>query len=270
MIEFGLTRHEVAALPPDVRKGSALPAGLPSLFRGYAPLPVRGAASQTSKYIIGKAQPFRTSGGIAATNPLRHRLRLEGRKIASRVLITIVAILLTCAAAMSQEIPEGVNYKAAPESVNAAAKSALQTSLASDSFPEEMFGDVTVCGPMLWKALKPSADKVLLGAKPVIAMITDPESIHAEGKRIMSADERRAFWSLWRNKYPGLKNANIRKARADELSFYWATIPFDIEEPLFVVDTNSERFIVHLLNKQQKITLFWIELVGDLRTLKNK
>ena len=63
---------------------------------------------------------------------------------------------------------------------------------------------------------------------------------------------------------------SIRKARADELSFYWATIPFDIEEPLFVVDTNSERFIVHLLNKQPKITLFWIELVGDLRTLKNK
>lgn len=133
-----------------------------------------------------------------------------------------------------------------------------------------MFGDVTVCGPMLWKALKPSADKVLLGAKPVIAMITDPEPIHAEGKRLLSADERRAFWSLWLSKYPGLRKATIRKARADELSFYWATIPFDIEEPLFVVDTSAERFIVHFMNKQEKNTLFWIDLVGDLRTLKIK
>jgi hypothetical protein len=202
--------------------------------------------------------------------PLRIRSGSGVRQIALRMLTGIVAILVTCGAITAQEIPEGVIYKAAPESVNAAAKSALQTSLASDSFPEEIFGDVMVCGPMLWKALKPSADKVLLGAKPVMALITDPESIHAEGKRIMSADERKAFWSLWRNKYPALKNATIRKARADELSFYWATIPFDIEEPLFVVDTNSERFIVHLLNKQQKITLFWIELVGDLRTLKTK
>jgi hypothetical protein len=185
-------------------------------------------------------------------------------------MIALVAILLTCAAAMSQDVPEGVVYKTAPEPVNAAAKSALQTALASEQFPEAIFGEVTVCGPMLWKVLKPSADTVLLSAKPVIAMITDPEAIHAEGKRLLSADERRAFWILWQKKYPGLKKATIRKARADELSFYWATIPFDIEEPLFVVDTGSERFIVHMMNKQEKTTLFWIDLVGDLRTLKAK
>jgi hypothetical protein len=103
-----------------------------------------------------------------------------------------------------------------------------------------------------------------------MAMITDPEVIHAEGKRLLSADERQSFWAAWRNKYPKLKTATIRKARADELSFYWATIPFDIEEPFFVLDTASERFVVQLLNKQGKITLFWIDLVGDLRSLKSK
>ena len=270
MIQFDSTRHAVAALPLNVRKGPALPAGTLSLFWGSARVSVRGPASHLSEYIIGKTQPFRTSGGIDARNSLSHRLRLKARKAAPRLLIALAAILLTCVTAMSQEVPEGVNYKTAPEPVNAAAKSALQTAIASDQFPEAMFGEVTVCGPMLWKALRPSADKVLLNAKPVIAMITDPESIHAEGKRLLSADERRAFWSLWRSKYPALRNATIRKARADELSFYWATIPFDIEEPLFVLDTNSERFIVHLVNKQQTSTLFWVELVGDLRTLKNK
>src|SRR6476469_2308561 len=203
---------------------------------------------------------------------LRNRLMLKCCRLALLLFIALTTMLVTINAAMAQEVqvPEGVNYKTAPESVNIAAKSALQTALASDQFPEEMFGEVTVCGPMLWKALKPSADKVLLSAKPVIAMITDPEAIHAEGKRLLTAEERKSFWGLWRSKYPGLRNATIRKARADELSFYWATIPFDIEEPLFVVDTNSERFIVHLANKQQKITLFWIDLVGDLRTLKTR
>ena len=135
MIEFGSTHHEVPALPPDARKGSALPAGIRSLSRDCAPLPVRGAASPPSKDINGKAKPFRTSGGIAAANPLRHRLRLEAGKVASRSLIALMTILFACAAAMAQEIPEGVNYKTAPEPVNTAAKSALQTALASDRFP---------------------------------------------------------------------------------------------------------------------------------------
>src|SRR5882672_762310 len=187
-----------------------------------------------------------------------------------RVLTVLFAILLTSVSAMSQEVPEGVVYKTAPESVNAAAKLALEKALASDSFPAEIFGDVTVCGPMLWKSLKPAADKVLLDAKPVMAMITDPEVIHAEAKRLLSVDERQSFWGAWRSKYPKLKTASIRKAHADELSFYWATIPFDIEEPFFVLDTGSERFVVQLANKQGKISLFWIDLVGDLRTLKIK
>ena len=200
----------------------------------------------------------------------REEQRSRSSYRALRMLTGLMVILLASASAMSQEIPEGVNYKTAPETVNAAAKLALEKALASDSFAPEIAGDVTVCGPMLWKSLKPAADKVLLNAKPVIAMITDPEVIHAEGKRLLFADERQSFWGAWRSKYPKLKTATIRKARADELSFYWATIPFDIEEPFFVIDTNSERFVVHLLNKQGKITLFWIDLVGDLRTLKIK
>jgi hypothetical protein len=171
---------------------------------------------------------------------------------------------------VAQEIPKGVNYKTAPEAVNVAAKSMLENALASDSLPREFFGEVTVCGPMLWKALKPSADKVMLNAKPLIANIQDTEPIVAEAKRILTDDERQSFWRLLWSKYPALKSAKIRKAHADEISFYWATIPFDIEEPFFVVETDAERFVAQLQNKNGKTTLFWIDLVGDLRTLKPK
>jgi hypothetical protein len=121
---------------------------------------------------------------------------------------------------------------------------------------------------MLWKALKPSADKVMLESKPVVAMIQNPEPIVAEGKRILTSDERQSFWNLIRTKYVNLRTAKVRKAHADEISFYWATIPFDIEEPFFVIETSSERFVAQLMNKNGKTTLFWIDLVGDLRMLK--
>jgi hypothetical protein len=89
-----------------------------------------------------------------------------------QALFGVLALTALATLAAGQDVPKGVNYKTAPESVNASAKSALETALASDSLPPEFFGDVTVCGPMLWKALKPSADKVMLESKPVVAMIT--------------------------------------------------------------------------------------------------
>jgi hypothetical protein len=186
------------------------------------------------------------------------------------MLAGLLLLMVLGAAVAAQEIPKGVNYKTAPDSVNEEARSALAAALASDALPHEFFGDVTVCGPMLWKALKPSADKVMLAAKPVVAMIQNPEPIVAEGKRVLTIEERQSFWRLLRTKYVKLSNGTIRKAHADEISFYWATIPFDIEEPFFVVQTDAERFVVHLQNKNGKTTLFWIDLVGDLRTLKPK
>ena len=60
----------------------------------------------------------------------------------------------------------------------------------------------------------------------------------------------------------------MRKGKAEEISYYWATIPFDIEEPFFVIDTGSERFVAHFKVKDRVPRLFWIDVVGDLRTLK--
>ena len=188
-------------------------------------------------------------------------------RLLGRWQVAVFAFWLTTASGLGQEIPKGVRYKSAPDSVNAAAKSALETTLVSEALPKEFFGDLVVCGPMLWKALKPNANQVMLNAKPLIANIQDPEPIIAEAKRIPTDDERQSFWRLLMTGYPGLRSAKVRKARADEISFYWATIPFDIEEP-FLIETGSERFVAHLQNKNGKSTLFWIDLVGDLRSLK--
>ena len=180
-----------------------------------------------------------------------------------------VTIFLLSVSGYSQEIPKGVNYKRASESVNALAKANLEHALVSlDSFPPDFFGDVVVVGPLLWKSLKSSADKVLLDAKPVVIMVQIPAAVASEGKRILTDDERKAFWRLLQLKYSKLKEGSVRKGNADEISYYWATIPFDIEEPFWVIDAGGERFIAHFQVKEEKPRLFWIDLVGDLRTLK--
>jgi hypothetical protein len=184
-------------------------------------------------------------------------------------VLFLATVLFPIPSAYSQEIPNGVNYKRASESVNALAKAKLETALvSSDSLPPDFFGEVVVVGPLLWKALKPSADQVLLDAKPVVVMVQVPTALSAEGKRILTDDERKAFWKLLRVTYSKLKDGTVRKGNAEEISYYWATIPFDIEEPFWVLDAGGERFIAHFQVKGEKVRLFWIDRVGDLRTLK--
>ena len=187
----------------------------------------------------------------------------------SRICVAL-ALLSFAFSARAQEIPPDVNYKRATDEINAAAKSTLESALASQTMPNDFLGGVFVCGPMLWKALKPSADQTLLESKPVVAIIQNPEVIHAQAKRLLKPEEKQSFWKLLREKYPALSRGEVRKAHADEISFYWAEIPFDIEEPFLVVETKAERFVVHIQHKDGKDTLFWIELVGDLRSLKTK
>jgi len=183
--------------------------------------------------------------------------------------ISLLPILvLVCASAFGQEIPNNVRYKKAPDAVNNAAKASLETALASDSLPPNFFGDVTVVGPMLWKSLKPSADEILLRTMPVMLIVPGPNSFSAEGKRIRTEDERSAFWKLFRSKYPNFKDGKVRKGNSQEISYYWATIPFDIEEPFWVVDAGEDKFIAHFSMTSGQPRLFWIDRVGDLQTLK--
>ena len=185
-----------------------------------------------------------------------------------KTLKIVAVILFTCTIAYSQEIPNGVRYKKAPDAVNDAAKASLESALASDSLPVNFFGDVTVIGPLLWKSLKPSADQLLLKTMPVILFVPGPQPVSAEGKRILTDDERKAFWTLLRSKYPNLKDGKVRKGNAQEISYYWAMIPFDIEESFWVIESGADRFIAHFQVHDGQARLFWIDRVGDLQTLK--
>lgn len=170
-------------------------------------------------------------------------------------LIAIAAFLLLSSPAFGQEIPKGVRYKRASEELNALARSKLESALASDKMPSEFFGSVTVIGPMLWKALRPSADKTLLDAKQVVLMVPGPGTM-AEGKRILTEEERAAFWKLFHQQYGKSKDVKVRTANAEEISFYWATIPFDIDEPFLVIEAGRDRFVVDFTVTDGKPSVF--------------
>ena len=200
---------------------------------------------------------------------LLRRLSARAHSIMIMNLVKVAALLLVAfASTFGQEIPNGVRYKKAPDAINSASKARLEAALASDLFPTDFFYNSTVVGPILWKSLRGSADEVLLGTRPVVMVVPGPPSFVTEGRGIRTDNERRAFWKLLRSKYPALKNGKVRKGNAQEISYYWATIPFDIEEPFWVIDAGADRFIAHFHLADGQARLFWIDRVGDLQTLK--
>lgn len=66
-------------------------------------------------------------------------------------------------------------------------------------------------------------------------MVQVPAAVASEGKRILTDEERKAFWKILHLTYSKLKDGTVRKGNADEISYYWATIPFDplISKSLF-------------------------------------
>ncbi len=186
-----------------------------------------------------------------------------------KTLKLLLFLLCITAGGYAQEIPNGVRYKKASEDVNNLAKSGLEKALSTpETFPSDLFGQSTVLGPMLWNVLKPGADKVLLNSKPLILIVPGKSPFSAEGKAILTDNERQALWKSITGKYAELKLGKVRKAKVKEISYFWATIPFDIEEPFWVIETGSGVFIANFEVKSGQPRLFWIDLVGDLQKLR--
>ncbi|MGA2651310.1 MAG: tetratricopeptide repeat protein [Terracidiphilus sp.] len=168
----------------------------------------------------------------------------------------------------TNQIPDGVHYKPASDALNASAIALLKQSLLPANEPPKVFFDSAVtCGPSLWKVLQPSADKVLLDSKLVVVVVN---SVQTEGRGLITDEQRQSFWQLLLTKYPALQGAAIRKANAEEIKYYWATIPFDIEEPFFTIDTGTTKFIVNFRVEKGSPKLFWIDEVGDLQKLTSE
>ncbi len=189
---------------------------------------------------------------------------------ATRGILPVVFTLLalTAATCVGQDVPKGVNYKKATEEINGKAKVALERALSDTETPTKLLSDVISCGPILWNDLKVNQEALSKESTPVTMFLSVPEPVQVEGRGFRTQEQRDRFWKLVLDKYPGLRKGVVRPARANEIQFYWATIPFDIEEPFFAIETPSDVFVANLRFEKDTAVLFWLDRVDDLRKLK--
>ncbi|MBI3651536.1 MAG: hypothetical protein HY231_11015 [Acidobacteria bacterium] len=170
------------------------------------------------------------------------------------------------------KIPEGVRYKPASDELNQQTKAKLESLLSakvSDAEIDRLFNDAIICAPGLWQYLaneKKLEGKKLINNRPlrnakgeIYAMIKE------EGRFFQIKEQVRLFWRIFLQKFITDKPYVIRKATAPEIKYFWTTIPFDIEEPLFVLDTTQTKFIVEFSNnKNGETKILWIDTANDL------
>ena len=188
------------------------------------------------------------------------------------LLVIAISALSAFAQPTSAQLPPGVKVTRATESANRAAKSALEKAFAnSDTFPVELLADTATCGPTLWSTLRSSADQVLHRSKVVTVIVPAPIPLAVPARGLIDVEQRKDFWKLLIEKYPALKSAKVRIPTPSEYAYYWSLIAFDsIEEPFLAIDAGPQTFIAHMPLKNGKPVLFSIDLIGDLRRLREQ
>jgi hypothetical protein len=183
-----------------------------------------------------------------------------------RSIAILGLLVLASLACYGQDIPPGVRYKGAPDGVNEQARQMLAAVLAGkETVPDSLCGDVIVCGPTLWNAIKDAAPDELKSATVMAYHIpTKKGDLKLEGRAFKTAALRTTFWKLFLKKYGSQTKPNLRKANAEELSYYWATIPYDIEEPLYISEIGKVRILFDFVLTTEAPKLFTIDLVGSI------
>jgi hypothetical protein len=183
------------------------------------------------------------------------------------ITATLLLVSFSLTAQDSLVIPAGVAYKRKTAEVNNRARTMLLLELNANTVTYSLFDASLIMGPVLWKRYKANETigKIKEGNVQFHVPITDPVTKKQSqqvlnGKLIQQKDD---FKKVWKQLIADMSNPVpvIRKIRENELKYYWAIINFDIEEPLFVVETGSFNLLVQFLESKtdSKMTVLFLE-----------
>jgi hypothetical protein len=157
-------------------------------------------------------------------------------------------------------IPKRVVYNYANDKTNQKAKELIEESLSQkDNF--KLLGENLIVGPTLWKKFQNIETLKNIPGNVIFHI----DNLEVDGKNCQTLEESKKVWIEVKKEIN--EKYIIRKANEDELDYYWSTISFDIEEPLFIIETDQHKYILNFIEKNLK--LFWIDEFPNKKTYEN-
>jgi hypothetical protein len=179
-------------------------------------------------------------------------------------LAIILSLIINFAFAQTPEqlkIPKGVVYNFCSEEINNKARMLIINGL-SQKNNYSLLQENLVIGPLLWNRYKHIE---ALQAIKNGNMEFHIDSLKVEGKMCKQIEDSKKVWDVLKDEIVG--NTKIRKAQQEELRYYWSTISFDIEEPLYVIETPTRNYILNFTSNNVK--LFWIDEIPTNKVYYN-
>ena len=185
--------------------------------------------------------------------------------------IAILVLFISFAVSGGAQTPDAPWYKKAPEEINLKAKVKLENALSAKPEgvnTEALFAKAVFCGPLLWDALKGRASKELVDALAVDVHIRMPEAVTKEARAFAKPEQKRLFWKQFIESIRASALPSVRVANRAEIDYYWSTISFDIEEPLYVAELGKFKVLFNFVVTGGEPEIFWMDIVGDLAGAK--
>lgn len=186
-----------------------------------------------------------------------------------RITVTAGLLFVFSFAVFSQTVtvPEGVVYKTTSDQVNQTAQSTLKKELSKES-PYALFSGMLLIGPGLWSSVKdtPPVSNIQAGNTTYQVPITNKKGkvVRYEklsGKLIQKADDYKIFLDFFKTPFES-GNFTFRKLNPEELQSYWAVISWDIEEPVYILESDNKRYLFDLEFSDGKYSILWIDLLN--------
>lgn len=143
-------------------------------------------------------------------------------------------------------VPKGIVYKPADDATNARFRKRLETVFAPDySGNDLIFDETVVCGPFLWKDLLKAQVMDPDTGFPVIMVVPQgKEAIELKARGIKPRAAIDTLETYIRTLLAEDGGFTVRKLNPNEMSIYWSMIPYDIEEPVFILDSRNHTMLV--------------------------
>jgi hypothetical protein len=168
-------------------------------------------------------------------------------------LLSILSMLILagCATSTTQSesnrlpAPPGVVYKKADPQLTQKAVHVLQAALDPNNSEAHFLGEAVACGPYLWKQI---VDEGLIDANvgvPLTIMVpVSGQNIRMEGRVVRPQSATARLEAYVKSKLMEDGGVMVRDPNDKELAMYWSMIPYDIEEPIFVLVSKNHKFLV--------------------------
>ena len=143
------------------------------------------------------------------------------------------------------DIPEGIIYIKASDEINNMALDYFKSLINGDEIIHEESPNMILIGPNLWSSLRNIEQ---YSSSPTIPVdFYDPSTNRiSEGAALRFEEKTYLFLVVFQNILRMIETVEIRKLTNNELKYYWAIIGWEINEPIYVIKTETFKYVIEM------------------------